>query len=293
MRRSVLLIVVMLVAACSTASKQTEPATVAPDDAMERQVVVEPAEPPPLLWRVEGANGPLYLFGTMHFGVTPADLPTVVVERMKSCDLFVIEANPNGADPVELADLMMLPDGPSLDEKLGEERWARLLELIDGEFEPRVAKRLQPWVLEAVLIRRVVSNDASLESVLLSKAARREMSVQYLEDWRTQVEMLNDATGVDALAEIVDDPDGFASRMEQMTDDYLEGNVEALEGHIFGPDYAPDALFGERNETWLPRLEELAGRGNVFVAVGAGHLIGEHSVVEMLRERGYAVERVE
>ncbi len=46
----------------------------------------------------------------------------------------------------------------------------------------------------------------------------------------------------------------------------------------------------ERNERWIPQIEEiLAGEGIVFIAVGAGHLAGESSVITMLRERGHTV----
>ena len=50
----------------------------------------------------------------------------------------------------------------------------------------------------------------------------------------------------------------------------------------------------QRNEAWLPKLEaRLAGRSDdTLVVVGALHLLGEDGVVEKLRARGYAVERI-
>jgi len=42
----------------------------------------------------------------------------------------------------------------------------------------------------------------------------------------------------------------------------------------------------------VPKIEALIRQGGTyFVVVGAGHLVGDQSVIAMLRAKGYAVER--
>lgn len=54
-----------------------------------------------------------------------------------------------------------------------------------------------------------------------------------------------------------------------------------------------DALLVRRNRAWIPQIEALLGRpGTALVVVGAGHLVGDQSVVDLLRQSGYAVERL-
>jgi uncharacterized protein YbaP (TraB family) len=54
------------------------------------------------------------------------------------------------------------------------------------------------------------------------------------------------------------------------------------------------ALLLRRNANWSYWLEtRLAQPGTVLVAVGAGHLAGSDSVVEMLKKRGLRVKRVQ
>ena len=55
-----------------------------------------------------------------------------------------------------------------------------------------------------------------------------------------------------------------------------------------------DALLKRRNENWSHWLHSrLAQPGTVLVAVGAGHLAGSDSVVEMLKKRGLRVRRIQ
>jgi uncharacterized protein YbaP (TraB family) len=42
----------------------------------------------------------------------------------------------------------------------------------------------------------------------------------------------------------------------------------------------------------VPELEQLHASGGGFVAVGAMHLIGKRSVLDLLRQRGYQVTRL-
>ena len=52
-----------------------------------------------------------------------------------------------------------------------------------------------------------------------------------------------------------------------------------------------EALLFKRNENWIPKLEELFATKGAFVAVGAAHLIGPRSVVDMLTAKGYTITR--
>lgn len=48
----------------------------------------------------------------------------------------------------------------------------------------------------------------------------------------------------------------------------------------------------ERNDAMAARLAALQGEGSFFAAVGVLHLAGPHSLVDLLRARGFRVERV-
>ena len=53
-----------------------------------------------------------------------------------------------------------------------------------------------------------------------------------------------------------------------------------------------EALFYQRNATMAAKIEEyLKEEGKFFVVVGAGHLVGEKGIVELLKRKGFPVEQ--
>jgi uncharacterized protein YbaP (TraB family) len=53
-----------------------------------------------------------------------------------------------------------------------------------------------------------------------------------------------------------------------------------------------DRLLTQRNQEWVVKIEKLlGGNKDVLVIVGAGHLVGPHSVVQLLNQKGYTIEQ--
>ncbi len=54
-----------------------------------------------------------------------------------------------------------------------------------------------------------------------------------------------------------------------------------------------EKLIDERNRKMVSKIEDyLRGKGTYFVVVGAGHLIGEKGIVEVLRKKGLRVQQL-
>ena len=51
-------------------------------------------------------------------------------------------------------------------------------------------------------------------------------------------------------------------------------------------------LLLDRNASWIEPIEKLHARGGGFVAVGAMHLIGKRSVLDLLAQRGFTIKRL-
>jgi uncharacterized protein YbaP (TraB family) len=54
-----------------------------------------------------------------------------------------------------------------------------------------------------------------------------------------------------------------------------------------------DELFYKRNKKMTAKIEEfLKKRGNYFVVVGAGHLVGRRGIIRLLEKKGHPVSQL-
>ena len=90
------------------------------------------------------------------------------------------------------------------------------------------------------------------------------------------------------------DADTQASNVEALAAAWRAGDTRALEALLLdGFRDVPEIyerLLVERNRNWVPEVERcLAENARCFVVVGAAHLVGPGSLVELLRARKHDV----
>ncbi|MEL6929437.1 MAG: TraB/GumN family protein [Cyanobacteria bacterium J06600_6] len=83
----------------------------------------------------------------------------------------------------------------------------------------------------------------------------------------------------DSLTSIVDS--GNLAKLESTIEQWCSGEEEQCESLLY-----------TRNRNWIPQIEDMLQQDrDSLVIVGAGHLAGKNSVIELLKERGYRVRR--
>lgn len=85
---------------------------------------------------------------------------------------------------------------------------------------------------------------------------------------------------------------------EKMFEDaYLKGDIvnltKMLKAQLTGKPGAYETLISKRNQTMANGLDSLMRKMNVFCAIGSGHLYGSDGVVQLLRNKGFTVRRVD
>lgn len=95
----------------------------------------------------------------------------------------------------------------------------------------------------------------------------------------------------------VDDAQRMGSEVDELLTAWRRGDTAAMaklleEGFEQYPDlYRP--LTVERNRKWIPQIEQLLDdRDDYLVVVGALHLVGTDSVIDLLERRGYKVKQL-
>jgi len=99
------------------------------------------------------------------------------------------------------------------------------------------------------------------------------------------------------LRRMLDEDGSVQARV--LIESFSSGDEAALSKALFddselkaSPAFYDRVLF-DRNRKWLPIIVKEVDEGGVFIAVGAGHLLGDRGIVAELRKAGYQVTRVE
>jgi uncharacterized protein YbaP (TraB family) len=248
----------------------------------------------PLLWEVQGRNGPSYLFGTIHAGFqADRELPAWVWDKLEACDTFVMEADIEKLDVMEMTRLASLPDGKSLSDMLEPGDWRALLDLT-GLPESSLRTR-QPWFAVTLVLQRLYPTPVPLDLALLQRAQKQGKEVQFLEELRFQLELVTRTTTVDDLRDLLGEDGKGRRQLAQLLAAYREGDFEEIgaltEESLAGHPERYDMLLSARNRDWIPKLEPHLARGRTFVAVGAGHFAGDDGLIELLRAEGFILTR--
>ena len=61
----------------------------------------------------------------------------------------------------------------------------------------------------------------------------------------------------------------------------------------FGMQDNQDILLDNRNKNWVNQLNVILKKESVFIAVGAGHLVGNMGLINLLRKEGYTLRPID
>lgn len=245
-----------------------------------------------------------YLLGTVH-----SDDPRVLnfsepfLAALKSCDRFAMELVPNQPTMARLMEYMHYQDGSTLEERIGAERFARVVEAASVyRMSAQQLSTMKVWAAMMTLSIPPPKNGLFMDLSLALQAAGEGLTVVGLETLEEQLSFLEDMPEEQQLVlldQALEDLDELESYFEAMIADYVRADLDALkqksdEQLADLPDSVESYFWDEgieaRNLRMRDRLVKELAEGSVFAAVGALHLPGDSGLVELMRKEGYAVE---
>jgi uncharacterized protein len=269
-----------------------------------------PAAPAkPAMWKVSDPDTTIYLFGTVH--VLPRDVKwrTPRFDRvLASADELVLEINDQD-DKAALADTyakiaVATAPVPVLDRVPADKRAALEALIRKAKLTPEQLAPLDTWAV-AITLARVAyqeagaTTQAGVENTLRSSFAGKP--VRGLETTAQQLgyfDKMPEAVQRKLLVSILDDSGDATAEIRRMMDAWASGNVGSI-AKTFDDELkkAPEiakVLIDDRNANWVGWVRNrLDQPGTVLVAVGAGHLAGKGSVIDLLKKQGMKVQRVQ
>ena len=269
------------------------------------------AESKHFLWRVSKGTETLYLAGSVHV-LRPADypLPVALEDAFKASAGLVEEIDLVHFD-AESAQLQMMkqgsyPSGQSLKTTLPPGVYAQVVELANRQkVDLAMIEPMRPWLASIVLLDNQLEQEgfdpsSGVDIHFADEAEATKKPVIGLEEAAFQLGLLAklpEAAQQDLLVQSLDESKTFKSEMDELITAWHNGDTEVLEKELkdeFGA--YPEvyrAVLVQRNEAWMPRLEQLLASGKTyFVVVGALHLVGPDGLLTRFRKDGYEVEQL-
>jgi hypothetical protein len=263
-----------------------------------------------VLWSVRGAHNTVYLFGSIHV-LRPGDagLPRAAAEAYAEAEQLVMEIDmddPAMADPVAMATQMqrsaMLPAGQSLRSVLGADYAAIAERSRAAGLDLALLDPFAPWFVATMLLQLEIAQRGfdpahGVEQQLADRAVHDGKPILGLETPGQQFAVLGGLSLAEQkrfLLLTLEETEESDAELEELLAAWRTGDTAVLARVLseafeeFPELYRP--LTEDRNRAWLEDLEELLDdRDDYLVVVGALHLVGRNSVVDLLRQRGHAV----
>lgn len=293
---------------CSPASDTTTAKAAQVD--LEKPVHQKTADP--AIWVVRDDDTVVYLFGTVHVLKPDMEWQTEKFQRaFEKADVIYQEADLSPeiqqALGAVLPSLAFYSDGRTLREVLDDADEKEVKEAADiVGLDMLAVDRMKPWfaaigLTQMQMVKAGYQADKGVEMVITEQAKLKDKPLRYLETAEWQLRMmaeLPEESQIEFLvagAEAIEDnPD----QLDELVDDWFTGDVEGIadlmsDEDAMGDEVVYDAMLTKRNRNWTREIQKLmdAEEGTFLFAVGAAHLAGEDSVINMLRDQGETVAR--
>jgi hypothetical protein len=263
----------------------------------------------PAMWKLSDPDTTIYLFGTVH--VLPADAKWRTArfdQAVAGADELVLEiADQDNTTAVAqtYARLAASPGLPPVLERVPADKRDTLKALIEkAGLKPEQLDPMETWAV-AITIGSSMYRDigatpaAGVENTLRSSFGGKPVTgLETTEQQLGYFDTMPEETQRKLLVSMVDDSATAAADFQKMLAAWSNGDMAAI-AKTFDDELrqAPEiarVLIDERNANWVTWLKTRMDKpGTVLVAVGAGHLAGKGSVVDLLNKQGLKVERVQ
>lgn len=261
-----------------------------------------------VLWRVTYKSVASHVFGTIHDAdARLARLPAPVSQAFAGAKSLMLEFLPDRYAAGRFLDAALFEDGRTLEQQIGAEDFARVVEMLSPAGLPReLINRLKPWGALLNLRNPRVREAETLDAQLISLAQARRLPLFQIEAVEEQIFTFDEcpmATQVALLRHSLRHRAELLELEERTLQAYLARDLAGIarlraEFAARYPEIAEHQaimekrVVGDRSVVMAYRMQRELRRGHAFVALGALHLYGGKGVLALLEQDGYRAVRV-
>ena len=265
----------------------------------------------PALWEISDPDTTIYLFGTIHLlpeqlrWRTPAFDNAVAQSQQLVVETIVDQQNPQSIAAAEMS-LVFKRGLPPIAHRVPSAKLPKLRAAIAKSGVPeKVFDQMKTW-LAFVQLAGVQFRDMGLkgtsgpEEILRQQFLSAKKPIGELEtnvEQFTYFDRMSEKSQRQLLEGALEEGDAN-KEFGGMVAAWTRGDVKEI-AVTFNRDLSAtpevrDLLLRQRNANWAKWIEQrMAQPGSVLVAVGAGHLAGKGSVIDLLKQDGHQVRRLQ
>ena len=260
------------------------------------------------IWEARGGTNVIYLLGSVHFLKEESyPLAPIIENAFKRAESVAFETDiaalQEPATAMKMISVATCPPGKQLSDLVDTKLYKQLETVMEEHGIPvETVSGFRPWfaamtlsLFELQKLGFQPEHGVDQHYFRLAKASGKNLIA--LETVEVQTSMfgnMSTAEETQLLQQTLDD----AKKMRQMFKDLVaswstgdSGSLDKLLNDAMKD--APkiyDRLLIQRNKSWIPAIEKMIQSGHpAIVIVGTGHLVGKNSVVDLLKQKGYAV----
>jgi len=264
------------------------------------------------LWRVQSKTNTVYILGSVHYLKKEMYPLAEKIERaFERSDILVVEANINDTKKEQIQTLIgraFYQGDDRLEKHVSAETFQLLKKELDSLGLPlEIVNKQRPWFLALTLasletLKLGFDPNYGIDKYFLSKAKEKKRVLE-LESFDYQINLFSQLSERDQellLLYTLKDIDVLKEELDKLAEAWTSGDMKGVEATLtksFSEDgrLAPiyEKLIYERNRKMVSKIEDfLQAKETYFVISGAGHLVGDQGIIEILKKKGYLLEQL-
>jgi uncharacterized protein YbaP (TraB family) len=263
------------------------------------------------LWELHGKHNTVYLLGSIHV-LRASDYPLApqVLSAYGKASSILMEINLAQIDAqrvqAELLASARLPEGKTLPGIMGDARYKRAQSLArEVGIDLGIFDAFAPWFAAEAISQLQLQHlgfqpKAGVEMFFLERARADGKPVAGLETVHDQIALFDSLSleaQADYLVSSLEEAHDLPKEVDAMVHAWAVGDtqwfVEQLQSELGRDPALYESVLVARNRKWVPKIEALLNDDkNYLVIVGTGHLVGQGSVIALLKKDGIAAAQL-
>ena len=264
------------------------------------------------LWKIQSKTNSVYVLGSIHYLKKEMyPLNETIEKAFEKSDILVVEVNIDDTGKVDtqkLVESALYWDDETLEKHVSTQTYGLVKKELERLAVPlELIGKQKPWFLSLTLasleiVKLGFDPNYGIDRYFLSKAEGKKKILE-MESFDYQINLFCQLTEKEQellLLYTLKDIKVLEQVLDRLIQAWTSGDDKGLESIVtksvtedkrLAPIY--DKFIYERNRNMASKIEDyLKTKETYLVIVGAGHLVGNQGIIEILRGKGFFVEQL-